>query len=279
MRRSTAFYPRSPPEDAADAMTNKPGDNDNAPPDPAKRLGRDEGRPLPKRFYKAVSVAPRQDVFDVQLDGRTVRTPAKKVLAVSTEPLARAIAAEWDAQGDLIDPATMPLTKLANTAIDAVAARWEEVAAGIVAFGGSDLLCYRAEAPEGLVRRQNEIWDPVLAWAKRELGAEFRLRQGVMPIDQTPATLAAVRRALDGADALTLAALHVMTTISGSAVLAIAHARGHLTLDDAWDAATVDETWQRELWGHDAEAAAAAALKRAEFAAASRCVDLLRSPR
>jgi chaperone required for assembly of F1-ATPase len=257
-------------------MTNKQGDNDNA---PAKRLGRDEVRPLPKRFYKVVSVAPRQDLFDVHLDGRALRTPAKHPLAVASEPLARAIAAEWEAQCERIDPATMPLTKLTNTAIDAVAERWDEVAADIVAFAGSDLLCYRAEAPDGLVRRQSETWDPILAWAKQELAADFRLRQGVMPIDQPATTLDAVRRALDGIDPLSLAALHVMTTIGGSAVLAIAHMRGHLTLDQAWDAATVDETWQRELWGHDAEAAATTALKRAEFAAASRCVDLLRSPR
>lgn len=261
-------------------MTNKQGDhdhdNDNP---PAKRLGRDEVRPLPKRFYKSVSVAPREDMFDVLLDGRAIRTPGKRPLALAAEPLARAIAAEWEAQGERIDPATMPLTKLANTAIDAVSVRWDDVAADIVAFAGSDLLCYRAEAPDGLVRRQSEAWDPVLAWAKQELGTDFRLRQGVMPIDQPAATLDAIRRSLDGIDALSLAALHVMTTIGGSAVLAIAHMRGHLTLDQAWDAATVDEAWQRELWGHDAEAAATAALKRAEFAAASRCVDLLRSHR
>lgn len=262
-------------------MTNDNGDhdNDNTPAAPAKRLGRDEVRPLPKRFYKVVSVAPRQDLFEIHLDGRAIRTPAKQPLAVASEPLARAIAAEWEAQGERIDPATMPLTKLVNTAIDAVAVRWDEVAADIVAFAGSDLLCYRAATPDGLAQRQSETWDPILAWARHELGTEFRLRQGVMPIDQPAETLDAIRRALDGVDAVSLAALHVMTTISGSAVLALAHTRGHLTLDQAWHASTVDETWQRELWGHDVEAAATTALKRAEFAAASRCVDLLRSPR
>ncbi len=146
----------------------------------------------------------------------------------------------------------MPLTKLVNTAIDAVSARWDEVAADIVAFAGSDLLCYRAEAPDGLVRRQSETWDPILAWAEQELGADFRLRQGVMPIDQPAETLDAVRRALDGIDAVTLAALHVMTTISGSAVLALAHIAGPpQRSSEVWHAATVDETWQRELWGHD----------------------------
>lgn len=240
-----------------------------------KRLGRDAVKPLPRRFYKTVSVEARQDQFAVLLDDRAIRTPGKRLLSLAAKPLARAVAAEWEAQSERIDPSTMPLTKLANTAIDAVAERWDEVAADIVAFAGSDLLCYRAEAPEGLVRRQNESWNPILSWAEEELGASFQLRQGVMPIEQSAQTLHAVRRAIEGLDALTLAALHVMTTISGSAVVAIAHVRGRLTVDDAWAAAALDETWQRELWGHDAEAEAASQVKRAEFAAASRCIGLL----
>jgi len=248
--------------------------------DAAKLPGKEALRaPLPKRFYKAVAVEPRDGGFAVLLDGRPIRTPAKRALAVPSEELAVAIAAEWEAQGERIDPATMLLTKLVNSAIDAVEERMDEVRQDIVTFAGSDLLCYRAEAPDALVRRQAEAWNPVLAWAKRDLGADLVLRAGLMPIEQPPEALDAVRRALAGVDALSLAALHVLTTIGGSALLAVAHWRGHLSLDEAWAAATVDETWQREQWGRDAEAEAHAALRRAEFEAASRCLRLLRSRR
>lgn len=235
--------------------------------------------PLPKRFYKVVSVETRGEAHAVLLDGRSIRTPGKRELAVPTRGLADAIAAEWEAQGERIDPVTMPVTRLVNTAIDAVEERKREVADDIVAFAGSDLLCYRAETPDALVRRQAEAWNPVLAWAKRELGANLELRAGIMPIAQPPAALDAVRRALDGLDALSLAALHILTTISGSALLAIAHWRDQLTVDEAWQAATVDETWQREQWGRDEEAEAYAAQRRAEFEAASRCLQLLRTRR
>ena len=248
----------------------------SAPKIPAKDTLR---APLPKRFYKSVTVEPRDGGFAVLLDGRTIRTPAKRTLVVPVEDLAAAIAAEWESQGERIDPATMPLTKLVNSAIDAVAERMDEVADDIVAFAGSDLLCYRAEAPDALVRRQADAWNPILAWAKHELGADLVLRAGLMPIEQPPEALEAVRRALTGTDALSLAALHVLTTIGGSALLAIAHWRDRLSVDEAWAAANVDETWQREQWGRDAEAEAHAARRRAEFEAASRCLRLLRSRR
>lgn len=235
--------------------------------------------PLPKRFYKAVTVAPRESGFAIQLDGRGIRTPGKRELIVPVETLAEAIADEWRAQVEHIDPATMPLTRIVNSAIDAVEERKREVADDIVAYAGSDLLCYRAETPDALVRRQAEAWNPVLAWAKRELGADFVLRAGLMPIEQSAEALDAVRRALEGLDALSLAALHVLTTIGRSALLAIAHWHEQLSVEEAWAAATVDETWQREQWGHDAEAEAHAALRRAEFEAASRCLRLLRSRR
>lgn len=248
-----------------------------APPEPAKVLGREPLRaPSPKRFYKSVSVEPKGERFAVLLDGRGIRTPGKRELVLPVEELALAVAAEWEAQGERIEPATMPLTRLANSAIDAVEERKAEVAADIVAFAGSDLLCYRAETPDTLVRRQAEAWNPVLAWAKRELAADFVLRAGVMPIEQPPEALRAVRDALAGMDALSLAALHVLTTISGSAVLAIAHWKGHLSADDTWAAAMVDEAWQREQWGRDEEAEAEAAFRRLEFEAASRCLHLLR---
>lgn len=254
-------------------MTRDPDDGSGKA--PARRPGQDAKPVLPKRFYKAVTVEERSGGFAVLLDGRAIRTPGKRVLALPARPLADAIAGEWSAQGERIDPATMPLTRLANTAIDAVTDRYEEVAADIVAFAGSDLLCYRAVAPEALAERQKEAWDPVLAWARDELGAVFVLREGVMPVEQPAATLDAVARAISGLDPLALAALHVITTISGSAILAIAHVRGRLTRDEAWNASLVDEDWQREQWGHDAEAEATRRYKQAEFAAASRCVLLL----
>lgn len=243
-----------------------------------KVLGKEPLRaPHPKRFYKKVTVEEQGGRFAVLLDGRKIRTPGKRELALPVEDLASAIAAEWEAQGDRIDPGTMPLTRLANSAIDAVAERIDEVTGDIVAFAGSDLLCYRAE--HGLVRRQAEAWNPVLAWAKRDLGADFVLRAGLMPIEQPPEALDAIRRALAGLDALSLAALHVLTTIGGSALLAIAHWRGLLSLDEAWAAAMVDETWQREQWGRDEEAEALTAYRRAEFEAASLCLRSLRSRR
>jgi len=245
--------------------------------EPRKIPGKEPLRaPLPKRFYTTVAVEARDGRYAVLLDGRAIRTPGKRELALPSEALASAVAAEWEAQGERIDPATMPLTRLANSAIDGVEDRKNEVADDIAAFAASDLLCYRAEAPEALVRRQAESWNPVLAWAGRELGADFVLRAGLMPIEQPPEAVRAVQGALSGVDAFSLAALHVLTTISGSALLALALWRGYLTVDEAWSAANVDETWQREQWGRDEEAEAHTAARRAEFEAASRCLRLLR---
>lgn len=244
----------------------------------AKVVAKDSLRaPLPRRFYTSVSVEPRDGGFAVLLDGREVRTPAKNKLVVPVAALADAIAAEWGALGERIDPASMPVTRLVNTALDAVASAMEDVAADIAAFAGNDLLCYRAEAPAGLVRRQAEAWDPPLAWAERTLGAPLTVQTGMMPIEQPSASLEAMRGALDRFDPIGLAALHVMTTLTGSAVLALAHAENAVSLEDAWAAATVDERWQAEQWGRDAEAEARDALRRAEFTAASRCLSLLRA--
>ncbi|AHB49235.1 ATPase [Hyphomicrobium nitrativorans NL23] len=233
--------------------------------------------PLPKRFYKSASVESRDGAFAILLDGRPVRTPGKRLLAVSVIALAEAVAAEWEAQGERIDPATMPLTRLANTAIDAVSDKMHEVADDIAAFAASDLLCYRAEAPEGLVRRQAEAWDPPLAWARDALGAGLTVQAGLMPVDQPAEAIASVRGALAPLDALSLAATHVLTTLTGSAILALAHVEGRLTLEEVWAAATVDERWQSDLWGRDAEAEARMAERLAEATAAARCLRLLRS--
>ena len=233
--------------------------------------------PLPKRFYKDVSVASAEDGgFAVLLDGRSIRTPAKRKLVVSERSLADALAEEWAAQKETVDPATMPMTRIVNTALDAVGERMGEVADDIAAFAGSDLLCYRADAPEALTLRQAAAWDPPLAWAEKTLGAKLGVETGIVHREQPPAAIASVRSALDRFDAIGLAALHVMTTLTGSAVLALAHAEGALTAEDAWAAATVDERWQSEQWGLDDEAEVRAGLRRAEFMAASRCLACLR---
>ena len=237
-------------------------------------------RPLPKRIYKAVTLAEVQDVdlgrFRILLDGKPVRTPTRALLAVPTKALAEAIASEWDAQGEHIDPASMPLTRLANSAVDGVRGREAAVRADIVTYAGSDLLCYRAPEPEALVRRQAGLWDPVLAWGREALGAHLQVGKGLMPVTQPDAAQHAVARALQGQSAFALAALHAMTTLTGSALLALAHARGRLTAEQAWAAAHVDEDWQIGTWGEDAEAAARRQLRWCEMQAASRMLALLR---
>jgi len=213
--------------------------------------------------------------YRVLLDGKPVRTPAKALLALPTRALAEAVAGEWEAQQELIDPAAMPLTRLANSAIDGVREREAEVRADMVRYAGSDLLCYRATEPEELVRRQAELWDPVLAWGREALGARLEVAKGLMPVTQPEAAQRAVGRALDGEDAFALAALHVMTTLTGSALLALAHAQGRLTVEQAWAAAHVDEDWQIGTWGRDAEAAARRQRRWSEMQAASRMLALL----
>jgi len=228
----------------------------------------------PKRFYKQVTVADEGGKAGIFLDGRPVRTPGKAALAVPGTVLAEAIADEWRAQGDKIDPRTMPLTKLVNSAIDGVAGQEAAVIDDILAYAGSDLLCYRASGPEGLLALQAEAWDPVLAWAAGSLKAPFSLAEGVMHVSQPEASLAALRAEFEVLDALKLAALHVMTTLTGSAVLALAVARGQLTPEAAWEAAHVDEDWQISQWGEDAEALARRKHRKGDFKTAARLLAL-----
>ena len=252
----------------------KDGDESKGGPAPVKVPGREQIQPLPKRFYTDVAAEERDGKFVILLDGRGVKTPKKRDLALPTRALAEAVAAEWAEQGERIDPATMPLTRIANTAIDAVADHMAAVAADIEAFAGNDLICYRAEGPAALIARQQAAWDPLITWAHEALGAEFLVGEGVVHIEQHAASIAAVGKALDGAGPFRLAALHIMTTLTGSALIALAHAMGRLTLDEAWAAAHVDETWQAEQWGWDAEALARARHRKQEFSAASRTLTL-----
>ena len=246
--------------------------------DPVK-AARDPARPLPKRFYKEATVGEAEGGYAVLLDGKTVNTPARRRLAAPSKPLAEALAAEWAGQGERIDPATMLLTRLVNTALDGVAAQMEEVEAEVVKYAGSDLICYRAGEPESLVAAQSAAWDPFVAFARDRLGARLALAQGVMFVEQPPEALGAVAAATrrhvgaGAGAALRLAALHVMTTLTGSAVLALAVALRETDVETAWRAANVDEDWQMRAWGEDAEAMARRSGRAAEMRAAAFVAD------
>lgn len=236
--------------------------------DPTEAARRAMRPPLPRRFYRDAAIEDTADGFRVVLDGRPVRTPARNFLVAPSRTLAQALAAEWDFQGETIDPATMPLTRLANSIIDGVAGAPMPVAAEIEKYLGSDLLLYRAEGPQRLVERQARLWDPVLAWAREALGARFVLAQGVVHVAQPEGALAAARVAIPN-DPWRLGAVHAITTLTGSALLALALSGGHLTADAAWDAAHVDEDWNMEQWGRDEIALARRAARRAEMDAAA----------
>ncbi|HEY0290939.1 MAG TPA: ATP12 family protein [Hansschlegelia sp.] len=229
---------------------------------------------FPKRFYKTAEVLEEGGVFLLTLDGRKARTPGRAPLACSSPALGEAVAQEWREQGEFIDPTTMPLTRLVNVAIDGVAAAREAVASEIVKYASSDLVCYRAEGPERLVGRQGEHWDPVLAFARDELGARFVLAEGVMFVEQPEGTLEAVRHAVPKDDPFVLAALSTITTLTGSALLALTVHRGRLSAEQAWLAANVDEDWNVELWGEDAEATQRRAGRWREMEAAARLIAL-----
>ncbi len=222
-------------------------------------------KPLAKRFYKDVSVG-EGAFYQILLDGRAVKTPAKRALLLPTRALAEA---------HEINPALMPKTRFANTAIDAVSDALDEVASDITAYAGSDLVCYRAESPRDLTLLQAKHWDPLIAWAREAMGAHFTVVEGVMPVAQPRQALNAVAAALDPHEAFRLTGLHVLTTLTGSALIALAHARGYLSADKAWAAAHVDEDYQISLWGADEEAALRRKNRRAEFDAASAFVSAL----
>lgn len=234
---------------------------------------------LPRRFYREARVEPRDGAFVLTLDGRPARTPGRQALALATTALGEAVAAEWQAQGDEVDPATMPLTRLANSAIDGVAPNMAAVTEDLLKYAGSDLTCYRAGEPERLAAEQGSAWDPILAWARDALGARFVLGEGVMFVGQPEPALAAVQASLVRVTSpFALAALHVMTTLTGSVLIALAHAAGRLSAEEAWAAAHVDERFQESVWGEDEEALKRRALRRADFMAASRLYALAARP-
>ena len=225
-----------------------------------------------KRFYQKATVGEGNEVL---LDGRPVKTPGRASLALPSASLAGAIADEWNAQGETIDPRSMPLTGLANAAIDRIASAREAFAQGLAAYGESDLLCYRAEGPAPLVARQTERWDPLLAWARDRYDIVFEVTAGIVHRPQPPETVARLAAAVGTRGPFELAGLSPLVTVSGSLVVALALAEGAIGLDAAWTAAALDEQWQAEQWGEDAEAVKALAARRADFAAAARFLSLL----
>ena len=228
-----------------------------------------------KRFYKAAAATGEAAPFGVALDGRPLRTPARALLAVPTRALAEAIAAEWEAQGEEIQPRAMPLTGLANAAIDRVAPDPAAFADTLSRYAETELLAYRADGPPPLVARQAAEWDPLLAWARGRYDVEFRLVTGIIHQPQPPATLARVTTAYRAFDAFRLAALNPVVTISGSAVIGLAVAEGRLDAAGAWAAGHLDELWQEEQWGKDPLAEAGQRERQGDLAAAVGFLALL----
>lgn len=243
---------------------------DDTPKDPLA-AARDATRPpLPKRFFAHACVTERDGAFALALDGRPARTPARNLIAVPRRALAEALTAEWQAQGEVIDPATMPITRIVNSALDGVAENREAVLDDLLRYAGSDLVCYRAGEPERLVAEQSAAWDRVLAFARDRLGARLVLSQGVMHVTQPEHAIAAVRAALEQVPSVfEIAALHVMTTLTGSVLIPLALAAGGLSPDEAWDAAHVDERFQESLWGEDEEALDRRRRRKQDFLAAA----------
>ena len=241
--------------------------------DPEEAVRLTARRPRRKRFYAYVGVLETPDGCAIALDDKPVRTPSGRPLVGPNREIADALAREWDAQKETIDPRTMPVTRFANSVIDAVVDRVDAVTEDIAKYLGSDLLFYRAGHPEALVAREAAHWDPVLFWAADTLGAHFILAQGIVHVRQPDFAIAAARAALPE-DPWSVAALHVVTTLTGSALLALALVRGVLDREQAWVAAHVDEDWNIEKWGVDEEVAVRRAARLVDFRAAA---DILKS--
>jgi chaperone required for assembly of F1-ATPase len=228
-----------------------------------------------KRFWKKAEVVQADGGLAIDLDDRRVRTPARAELVVPTPALAEAIAAEWNEAGEDVDPRGMPLTGLANAAIDRVAPDKQNYASGIASYGESDLVCYRAEGPEMLVRRQAESWDALIDWARRRYDVDFTCQTGIMHVRQPQETVRKLDHAVAALDAFQLAGLSPLVTIGGSLVAALAVLEEMLPAETAWEAVSLDERWQLEQWGDDPEGRAALDARRRDFLAAARFLELL----
>lgn len=238
-----------------------------SPLDPREASRKSSRTPLRQKFYKSAAPVEAKGGFEIALDGKTVRTPGKNPLVVPDRGLAESIAAEWNAQKDTIDPMTMPLTRIANSVVDGVSQNVIAVVDDMAKYFESDLLFYRAGFPEELISRQAQHWDPVLRWAADDLGAHFILTEGVMHVAQPEAAIAAARARLPS-DAWRVAALHMVTTLTGSALLALALHEGARDAQQVWTAAQVDEDWNSEKWGADEEVQSRRASRQRDFDAA-----------
>jgi chaperone required for assembly of F1-ATPase len=228
-----------------------------------------------KRFWKDVAVEREDGGWAIRLDGRPVKTPARASLVVPSERLAQAIAEEWGSVGETIDPRAMPLTGLANAAIDRVAPQRQAFAEGLARYAEADLACYRAEGPRELAARQERSWDELLAWARRRYDVDFVTTCGLIHVAQPDATVERLAHAVAALDPFRLAGLSPLVTVGGSLVAGLAVVEKALTPEQAWDAVSIDDRWQLEQWGSDAEAEAALENRRRDFFAAARFVDLL----
>lgn len=228
-----------------------------------------------KRFWKNAAVIEADGGFGIALDGRPLKTPARADLTVPTKELAEAISAEWNDCAETVDPRSMPLTGLANAAIDHVAANREAFAADLARYGESDLTCYRAEGPQALVEQQAESWDALLQWARRRYDVDFETRSGVMHVGQPEATVRRLAHEVAALDDFQLAGLSPLVTISGSLVAALAVLDGTVSPEATWEAVSLDDRWQIEQWGADKEAEAALENRRRDFLAAARFLSLL----
>ncbi len=229
-----------------------------------------------KRFYTSAAVKETGRGFEIVLDTRPVRTPGKQVLTLPHKTVAEAVAAEWAAQGEKIDPARMPFTRFANTVIDRIAGRRDEVVDEIAGYGASDLLCYRADGPDSLVERQALAWNPLLDWLEKQYSARLVVTSGIVHVSQDPGALAQIRDAVASCCDYTLASLHTITTISGSVVIGLAVIEGELEAEQATGISTIDETFQAERWGEDAEALQRLAARSAEISQAAQFRALFR---
>jgi len=218
-----------------------------------------------KRFWKDATITQEDGGWSVKLDGRAVKTPAKAGLILPTETMAQAVAAEWQAQSDVIDPLSMPFTRSANAAIDKVGIQRTEVADMLAAYGDADLLCYRADRPETLVARQSAVWDPFLDWASDRFGAKLLPRTGLIHESQDSTALAQLSRETHALSDFALAAFHDLVGLTGSLVLGFAATRDAFPLPDIWSASRLDEIWQEEQWGIDQGAQEAANIKESAF--------------
>jgi chaperone required for assembly of F1-ATPase len=245
-------------------------------PNPVRRAQIQMKAPVVRRFYETVTVEPAAEGFSAKLDGKQVKTPAGKPVVLPTQEAAALVANEFAAQVEKIDPVTMPVTRLVNTAIDGVATDTQAVLEDILRFSSADMVFYRADGPDALVHRQAEAWDPIIDWARSALGARFFLAEGVMHVEQPREAIAAVGVHLrQREEPFRLAALHVITSITGSALLALAFEAGAIDAEAVWAAAHVDEDWNIEQWGLDEEAAARRAFRKRDMMGAAALIKAL----